>query len=1498
LFGGGGQVGLAAPPVANSNQGALQTAMAFAGCNADLTPVCTGTGVGCNQCNPLARLGSTASWSGAFGQICTYGLFDFTAYAVNKGTPLTPLCIANCNCTLTMSNPASTAAPAWGTSMRGAAVNNITAYTSAVSDLRTWAGHNPSNAGSWAYPPPYALMNWWNNQFDQTGFSWQVSSSAQDAINAVSANLGFRPLVVSHLGCGSFSFSTIDPTSATYWAEHWELYKFTYANAQWLYSNNITKVELHNEADLSQNNACMNPGNSNTIATAAAFNTATGNNMTVYQYVNAYWADYFAVRSVATQDAYADANADVAAGNMACPFPGACPITISIYGSAYALSANPPASTPTSSHQFGGAMLQNAYFRFPCTASTCTPNTANWRGSTGISKTSSNFPWGVDTSFSTFHVYSYHRCGVTRVPPAPLSEPRTVPSAPRAAAVRAVAAQPTVAEAPHAALRLTVTTVITATGRRATTCSPRASGTPTRAWATPTCWVPARLPRSAGAAPTAAVPPTSSCPSPSLSTRPSRALTTSWRATAATATSRRLAWPPSCWRTRGSVRRPTPLSSRWCARRRLQPARGAADAVRGCRCAKTPSGSTSGTPSAVTVVSKHGLHFAENLNTNSMQIGDQTAGGAAFALIAPYVTGGKQLLQCSMADTTAKFTWPPTTTSASLGLSCALLKDGNVYRLFLAMDCNGTPARQKAGVTGDTGYCSDRQFTIPLSSLAPSPSSVVSISEVSAPANYCINPNGLKDATSGGTRLCTDPAFAKYNTLYPSSTAVLGGNMNPFSNVASASGYFGEVSRVVPLNSSIISSGLVYTLPTFGVARIDIPINAQVKIAPATMLDVSLMAGANADSVGGQLFNLTASISSTMVHDSTSAILMQFNTSTFSSANLAHLSMTLLNPPNKGNVILQVVGVNPTAPPVWNEGVATWNTLSYLLGKPTGLVQSIGDNFVQLGPSNRNTPSAGTWNYLIGHISVSANDPPGSVKTLDITKFVQMAQAAKACTVNIAVVRRFRRNVQSPADASGCIGSAGCPAGSPIGMTLPADSLAGGAVAFYSQDFPNAAVAPRLAVYADATSPVQQCSPASQLNTTVSTTMYVTGITSTGASSGRRSLLATGAPLHLALNATAQAVAATLGLPANGVYVSQVNFTTIIAISFSQSSVNGQPTVPFKAAEVGAAFNSLASTGSYLGSFFNGSTVPGGSSTDTATAVSSEYFTSMGITYSPAAADALNAMQASAGNAFTKDLVSWRNSLPAGMMDMPSAHRRKLLQNGFYTVTLTFDLLEQADNFLAYMSAGSGLADLTSYMNANYGNSLIQSNLVFEATVAAGVVVDVYAPYHSPSSADSCFYALQDSQRLNNALDSVSSTLSGRRRLLQTSVGDAVDLVVDNQPPTVNPGWSPQGTSAPAAAPELIIVVASGSQGSSGSGGSRTYTQGDMIGLGVGLGVGEFLLFTAIVIFLVFKLKQKPAAPAGFSSTEAVAAAVENPTEKRAVNVAIEAELAAADLKA
>ena len=361
---------------------------------------------GCDTCVVQKKLGTAGSWN-IYGQD---GLIDFNAYYLrpDKNITLTPLCISKGNCSVPLYGFSTWSGQSWwGKDMTATySVSNITAYTSAVSVLRSWPGHNISNAGAWLYGPPYAMIEFWNRQADTSGFHPEVAAAPASIINITYATLGFRPLVVSHVGCGSFYFSTLDPTNSSYWNEHWELYKFTYASAQWLWKNNITKVELHNEADLSKNNACMNPVDPDTIKAASDFNTLTGSAVTVNQFVTLYWADHVAVGSVAFQDAYADANADVANKRMACPFPGVCPVKVNIYGSAYALSLGDPAATPTV-NQLAGAALQNAYFRFPCTAATCTLS-GNWNAT---SKPTPRFPWGTDTSFSTFQIYSYHSYG-------------------------------------------------------------------------------------------------------------------------------------------------------------------------------------------------------------------------------------------------------------------------------------------------------------------------------------------------------------------------------------------------------------------------------------------------------------------------------------------------------------------------------------------------------------------------------------------------------------------------------------------------------------------------------------------------------------------------------------------------------------------------------------------------------------------------------------------------------------------------------------------------------------------------------------------------------------------------------------------------------------------------------------------------------------------------------------------------------------------------------
>jgi hypothetical protein len=396
IFGGAGLGNLAAPNVPLVG-GLVQVANAFGGCTqgpnqggASLCP--TPASPGCVAvCNPLQLLGSSAgSWTpDSFGGSNTYA--GSQSYV--------------------------TAGPYWGYDLtKTYKVVNVTTYQTAVAALRTPAGHNPfqsatSGPGFLAYPPPHDLIDFNNRQMITGDYNYQISGATATVINTTSITLGFRPLVVDHLGCGSFSFSTLDPGNATYWTEHWELYKFSYAAAMWMWKYNITKAEVHNEPDLSSNNACMDPTDPSTFP--ASWNTAysSANNVTASYYATQYWADYFSVRSVAHQDAYADANSDVANGLRSCPFPNVCPITLNIYGSAMAQSIGNPAGS-SGGIQLGGAMLQNVYFRFPCSGPTCAlsgkwyPNsTAPGAGTVGV------YPWGTDTTFSNFQIYSYHSYG-------------------------------------------------------------------------------------------------------------------------------------------------------------------------------------------------------------------------------------------------------------------------------------------------------------------------------------------------------------------------------------------------------------------------------------------------------------------------------------------------------------------------------------------------------------------------------------------------------------------------------------------------------------------------------------------------------------------------------------------------------------------------------------------------------------------------------------------------------------------------------------------------------------------------------------------------------------------------------------------------------------------------------------------------------------------------------------------------------------------------------
>jgi hypothetical protein len=783
-----------------------------------------------------------------------------------------------------------------------------------------------------------------------------------------------------------------------------------------------------------------------------------------------------------------------------------------------------------------------------------------------------------------------------------------------------------------------------------------------------------------------------------------------------------------------------------------------------------PSGSSA--TQAKTMVSKHGIHFSENNNANSFQIGDMTTSGKIFSMTTPYITGAKQLLSCSIADSVAGWTWPTSNLNVPNnrpGVACAVVKDGNVARIFLVNDCNGTPARNNAGnaIGAATYFCADRLINIPVASLSPAASSVVSISEVSAPSAFCVNQSNSKDQLQGGSRRCSD----------------FGGVFQSFTSSSSASGFFGEVSKFVNV-SSIPSTGLPYLLPVFGFARIDIPLAAQTMTAIPSGSDTTLFAGVNANTAYGNYPFLTVGTSSTEVHDSTAVSLLQFPTPSLGASNLALLELTLADAPGNvaspnTSVILQIIGINPKQPVVWNEAAMTWANTQWLLNKPVGLVNSIGTNYVLLGPQNKTSPLSGIYNFVIGHMSIHTSDPVGMVKRVDISRFVKRAQAANACSINIAIVRRFRRNLQAPASVSG--------------ETMAADSFTGGSVSFFSGESTTGA-GPVLRTYSDSTTSPIVCNPQAQQNFTVSS---ILGISNVNAQTFHGTLSTIGRRLsaHVpsAANSTSSSVSKLLGVPANAVTVSPTGtFVTNVALTVGANSPPSPSTIQaaVDAAAASQNYSSLAnqstvslSSGQNISviQYINGTAVVIPNSQGT---TSSEFYniSTEDTTYHEKMMNGARRLLFSGGGVRTG---------------------RKLLQQS-YSVQVSFTSLQDAEAFkLSFTPNSAVVTNIATHLhNAANGDPDLDVGTIAtsnDPSVDTLAVIDVYAPYHSSASSDIVYNTLAvNSTGMNQQFD-------------DTFHGDASNLVVYPSTVQINAGWQPQGNSAPVEPPELLIIAPNGS---------------------------------------------------------------------------------------
>ena len=267
----------------------------------------------------------------------------------------------------------------WRTDLRGTPVTDAASFQDAVALLSTPAGH--LNSGAWVNPPLLGPLAYGLAQNDTAGPS-TYTALATHAAQLRAA--GIEPLLVDGLTCATFAFSTLDQGNATYWGEHWELYKHQYIAAQWAFLNGIRRLEFWNEPDL--NAACV----------------------TAYS-----WAEHYTLLSGAIQAAFRDANADVASGAIAACPAAACPFHPQIYASAFAL-ADP-------AQNFGAQRFNASSTRSPY-AATYPEDYYAYMGQLTVAGEHAAFPpWlangsasGVtDAALQNMNVYSLHSYGKT-----------------------------------------------------------------------------------------------------------------------------------------------------------------------------------------------------------------------------------------------------------------------------------------------------------------------------------------------------------------------------------------------------------------------------------------------------------------------------------------------------------------------------------------------------------------------------------------------------------------------------------------------------------------------------------------------------------------------------------------------------------------------------------------------------------------------------------------------------------------------------------------------------------------------------------------------------------------------------------------------------------------------------------------------------------------------------------------------------------------------------
>ena len=120
----------------------------------------------------------------------------------------------------------------WGKSLSGTPVTNLTSFQSAVAQLRTPNGHNPSSVGQFRNPVQWAKFETKGATTDTTsGAAGEQEGNHNATLAALAQMAGMNaPLVVIRCGLGSVrDGGELNTTKAAYWAKSWEVYKHFYA---------------------------------------------------------------------------------------------------------------------------------------------------------------------------------------------------------------------------------------------------------------------------------------------------------------------------------------------------------------------------------------------------------------------------------------------------------------------------------------------------------------------------------------------------------------------------------------------------------------------------------------------------------------------------------------------------------------------------------------------------------------------------------------------------------------------------------------------------------------------------------------------------------------------------------------------------------------------------------------------------------------------------------------------------------------------------------------------------------------------------------------------------------------------------------------------------------------------------------------------------------------------------------------------------------------------